>query len=228
MQAGAVQKSQDKKPSYGLGQHGFKKQEQKRLSKQYKTSVRGQTHESEHTVGFAVINQTSGDKRGGTPRARHLEKDAPAYQEEKRMHRGHIGTGTKRQADESGFTSETYRETQRRLMESGDVSSAVQLNQLGYAFLRDQEKEADFQNAPETPERKAARDSYLTMVEHMNEMTYAQGDKDVTQPVDAVQKAEMYLARKAAETGQWPTEQEIEEVKKKFGILADDQKSSEH
>ncbi|MEM7588576.1 MAG: hypothetical protein AAF320_00190 [Myxococcota bacterium] len=211
---------------YGLGKHGFKKKEQGRLSKKHDVAVSGKTHESEHTVGFAVLNKGSGDKRGSTSRARHIENDAPAYQEQKKMHRGHIGTGTRKQADASGFTGDSYRETQRKLIESGDVSSAVQINQLGYAFLKDEKKGVNFQGEANSAERKAARDSYLTMVENMKDMTYVSGDKDVTKQVDAVQKAEMYLARKAAETGKWPTQEEIDAVKKKFGITQSKDKQS--
>ena len=44
---------------YQLGQHGFKKTEQKRLTKKYATSISSKTHESEHTEGFAALNKIS-------------------------------------------------------------------------------------------------------------------------------------------------------------------------
>ena len=201
---------------YQLGQHGFKKTEQKRLTKKYATSISGKTHESEHTVGFAVLNKTSGMKRGKEKRARELEKKAPAYQERKQFHRAHIGTGSKSKVDKSGFSSATYRAAQRRLLEAGDVSSAVQINQLGYAFL--QEGKKNFQEKQDSPGRKAARDSFLAMAERLERFDYAEGDQTKTIFVDKRQQAEIYLARKAAETGKWPTAEEIAAVKKKFGL----------
>ena len=52
-----------RRQTYKLGQHGAKGREQKRLTEKYKTPISGKTHESEHTIGFAVLNDT-GDKRG--------------------------------------------------------------------------------------------------------------------------------------------------------------------
>ena len=120
--------------SYVIGQHGAKRREQRRLTEMYGERVTGRTHESEHTIGFAPLNETSGTKRGGSKIIRQLEKDAWAYQEEKPLHRAHIGTGTQNTPDLSGFNSDTYRETQRTLVEQGHISSAVQVNQLAYAF----------------------------------------------------------------------------------------------
>ena len=116
--------------SYVIGQHGAKRREQRRLTEMYGERVSGRTHESEHTIGFAPLNETSGTKRGGSKIIRQLEKDAWAYQEEKPLHRAHIGTGTQNTPDLSGFNSDTYRETQRTLVEQGHISSAVQVNQL--------------------------------------------------------------------------------------------------
>ena len=69
--------------SYVIGQHGAKRREQRRLTEMYGERVSGRTHESEHTIGFAPLNETSGTKRGGSKIIRQLEKDAWAYQEEK-------------------------------------------------------------------------------------------------------------------------------------------------
>lgn len=197
---------------YTPGMHGYKKSEQKRLSNAYGISVTGSTHESEHTIGFEPLNQTSGNKRGENATARSLENRAPAYQEVKELHRDHIGTGTHGSRDASGFNSEEYRNSQRSLLEAGDVSSAVQLNQLGYAF--DPNKSA----LTATEEGKAATDSYDTMVANMNSVAYAQDDGEVSVGVDAKQKAEMYLARRAAITGKFPTIEEENAARIKFGL----------
>ncbi len=199
------------KKKYTTGQHGAKKDEQKRLSKKYKTEVTGKSHESEHTVGFKPLNK-SNEKRGNSKRMRKLENEAPAYQEEKKSHRSHIGTGNRNKKDDSGFNSKTYRETQRKLIEKDDVSSAVQINQLGYAFLK------GFQNKDEKASKKASDDSYKNMIEKMDKLTYAEGEDEIDINIPPIQKAEMYLARIAARTGKWPTAEEIEAVKKKFGI----------
>lgn len=233
--------SKAKKSISKLGKHGGKKTEQKRLTKKYGFTVSGNTHESEHTIGFEPLNQTSGLKRGQDPRAIKLENEAPAYQEEKRLHRKHIGTGNTGEVDKikgPGFNSEQYRHDQRSLLEAGDVSSAVQINQLGYAFVLNNEKEAkehyeDDDNPikledDDTPveaedddyavELQAANNSYDQMVENMNSFTYAQGDDDRTISVDAKQKAEMYLARRTMLTGKFPTIVQENEARKKFGL----------
>jgi hypothetical protein len=201
-----------KRGRYTIGQHGAKKSEQKRLSSAFGISVTGDTHESEHTIGFEPLNQTSGLKRGTAGRARTLENTAPAYQEYKPLHRDHIGTGTSNTADESGFNSGTYRHDQRSLVESGDVSSAVQLNQLGYAF------DSRFQNLSASDEGRAANSSFDMMVENMQGVSYAQNDNNVTVPVDAKQRAEMHLSRIAAQTGRFPSRDEENEARKKFGL----------
>ena len=90
--------------------------------------------------------------------------------------------------------------------------SSTQLNQLGYAFLD------GFQEKQDSAVRKAARDSYDVMVKNMKEVGHTKGGQEETALVDKRQQAEMYLARRAAETGKWPTAEEIAAAKKKFGI----------
>lgn len=198
--------------TYKPGMHGYKKKEQTRLSDAYGIQVTGDSHESEHTIGFEPLNQTSGNKRGENAAARRLENIAPAYQEVKELHRDHIGTGTQNEKDASGFNSEGYRASQRSLVEANDVSSAVQLNQLGYAFDPNKSK------LTTTQEGLAATDSYDTMVSNMDSVTYASGEDEKTVGVDARQKAEMYLARRAAISGKFPTVEEENEARKKFGL----------
>ncbi len=79
--------------------HGNKIREQARLG------VNGSTHESEHPVGFAVFNQTSGLSRN-SKFSRDLEFLNPAYQEVKKLHNTHIGTGNHKRPDASGQNSD--------------------------------------------------------------------------------------------------------------------------
>jgi Agrobacterium VirD5 protein len=197
-----------KPPKYELGQHGAKTREQQRLSAGHKTQVNGKTHESEHTVGFEPLNRTSGKSRKQNAA---LEKQAPAYQEVKEAHRKHVGTGNKGR-DESGFDSSSYRDAQRKLITQGDVSSAVQLNQLGYAF------DSKVKKQPLTPKGRAADDSYDKMVQNMKTLPHAQGNKTVQVPVDARQQAEMHLARRATQTGKFPTVAEENAARTTFGL----------
>jgi len=204
--------SSPKNSQYKVGQHGSRRKEQQRLSEKFQTSVTHKTHESEHAIGYKALNHTSKEKRRSTAKARKLENEAWAYQEQKEFHRGHTGTGTRKKIGQDGFTSKSYRESQRRLLEAGDVSSAIQLNQLSYAF------QAKFQDQEDTLARRAADSSYKKMVKHMDKVTYAREEKTKIIKLDPVAKAEMYLAREAARTGKWPTEAQIKAAKKKFGL----------
>jgi hypothetical protein len=195
-----------KTKKYKIGMHGAKKSEQKRLSSLYNIKISGDSHESEHTIGFEPLNQTSGLKRGTAGRAKELENQAPAYQEIKSSHRNHIGTGNSNTLDNSGFNSSSYRETQRNLIESGDISSAVQSNQLGYAF------QSDFQTLSHSKEGQAANDSFLNMVKNMDLFTYAQNNNNKNVKVSLQQKVEMIASRKMAQLGRYLTKQEIGEI----------------
>ena len=160
--------------SYVIGQHGAKRREQRRLTEMYGERVTGRTM-NQSTPLDSHRNETSGTKRGGSKIIRQLEKDAWAYQEEKPLHRAHIGTGTQNTPDLSGFNGDTYRETQRTLVEQGHISSAVQVNQLAYAFI------PGFQGAMATA-RSLVYDSFRTMVSHMDKVQYAQVDVFRTAP----------------------------------------------
>ena len=202
-----------KKRKYKPGKHGFKKIEQKQLTNEFGMKVTGSNFESEHSVGFEPINQTSVLKRGSKGRAYELEFSAPAYQEYKPFHRKHIGTGSSLNVDESGFNSQTYREYQRNLIESKDISSSVQINQLGYAF------NPQFQNKQGSKEMDISNDSFNIMVGGMNEFKYASGNKNKVVKVDKRQQAEMFLSREISSTGKWPTKKRIKEVKNLFGLV---------
>ena len=198
--------------SYVIGQHGAKRREQRRLTEMYGERVSGRTHESEHTIGFAPLNETSGTKRGGSKIIRQLEKDAWAYQEEKPLHRAHIGTGTHNTPDLSGFNSDTYRETQRTLVEQGYISSAVQVNQLAYAFI------PGFQGASAGARSRSADDSFRTMVSHMDKVQYAQSDIFEDRQVSDEDRLEMHLSRLVARgegegPSGWPSAEQIAEAK---------------
>ncbi|RUS92873.1 hypothetical protein DSM106972_097980 [Dulcicalothrix desertica PCC 7102] len=197
-ESGNAEAIQMARAKYSPGQHGYKKKEQQRLSDQYGIPISGQTHQSEHPIGFEPLNRTSGLRRGAPGRSTQMDNKAPAYQEVRKAHEGHAGTGTNKNPDASGFNSRSYRDTQRQLLESGDVSSAVQINQLGYAF------DPNFRRNAKTPQGLAANNSYNTMVNNMHTVEYAQGATNRTVRVGPYDRAEMRLARPAVETGQWP------------------------
>jgi hypothetical protein len=213
--AGRIADPQPKRATYVHGQHGAKTREQERLTTALGQQVTGDTHESEHTIGYEPLAQTGGLKRDGSSRARWLENVAPAYQEVKAMHRAHIGTGSQQTPDESGFTASTYRSTQRSLTEAGDISSAVQLNQLGYAFT---DGFQPGEGAQGTVAAQQADDSYDTMIDNLGSVMYADGAQQRVVDVDALSRAEMFLARRIATTGLWPTSEEIAAAKRRFGV----------
>ena len=203
--------------SYVIGQHGAKCREQRRLTELYGERVTGRTHESEHTIGFAPLNETSGIKRGGSKVIRQLEKDAWAYQEHKPMHRAHIGTGTQNDVDPCGFNSDSYRTTQRSLVEAGNVSSAVQVNQLAYAFL------PGFQNSQPSTRLRIADDSFRTMVQNMDRVHFATESSFDSRDVSKHDRLEMYLSRLVARgegegPSGWPSDAQITEAKRALGI----------
>lgn len=196
---------------YRLGQHGFKKKEQTRLSTAYPINVTGDTHESEHAFGYETLSRGIDAKRGKSSEARSLENRAPAYQEVKAFHRAHIGTGTRGDRDASGFNSQEYRDTQNSLLASGDASSALQVNQLAYAF------NPAFRQA-KGPAISAADDSYTTMVGNLDAVPFTDASGEHAVGLDATGKAEAHLARHAARSGDWPSTEQIAQVKKLYGL----------
>lgn len=87
-----------------------------------------------------------------------------------------------------------------------------------------------FQADANTPAGKQARDSYDQHVENMQGVPYNKKTQDPADPNNTVytpakapdptpqDKAEMYLARRAAETGNYPTRAEENEARAKFGL----------
>lgn len=172
----------------------------------------GKAFESEHTVGYSPL--ADGMPRKGTTLARSVENNAPAYLEEYSLHRAHIGTGTRNQIAESGFNSESYRTAQHSLLVDGDMSSAVQLNQLDYAF------QPAFKSNGYNP-NSISNQSYVNMVDKMAPFQFVV-DKNTqttdTLSVNSIDKAEMYLSRQAAQTGEFPTREEENEARGRYGL----------
>jgi hypothetical protein len=212
-----AQPKTNQQSKYPTGSHGAKASEQRRLKDAHNTPVSGSTHESEHVIGYEVLGGPTGARRGAPGQARDIENRAPAYQEARPAHRGHIGTGNRSNPQAVGTSafqsSHQYRQHQRAALtdtaEGGrnNVSNAVQLNQLDYAHQQ------SFHDTTGTQAGDIADDSYHHMVDHLegHSAGYATGPGQTvhTQPVDHVSAAEMRLARGAARTGQWPTEQQI-------------------
>lgn len=207
-------KPKQPKQSYADGTHGAKKREQDRLTQKYdnelkadgKTKVSGETHQSEHPIGYEVLGRGSGDGRGTGNQQKNLENHAWAYQEDLASHRAHIGTGTSNRTAESGFTAQSYRDSQRNAMEAGDPNTAIQLNQLDYAHQK------EFKDAKDTVGGKIADDSYHNMVDKAKDngkgLDYATGpDKNASTPLLSDKDAkELHLARDTARDGEWPQE----------------------
>lgn len=193
----------------GIEKYKDRRKEQKRLRQIFGKIVSGDTHQSEHYYGFAVLNKTSGKLRR---EARKLEADAPAYMEVFNSHRAHPGTGSSSIIGPSGLSAETYRESQRALLESGDPSAAGQLNSLGYAFV------PRFDAQAQSVEGRQAHNSFQAMINALQEVTYMQGDTLIHVPLSNEDRLEQLAARFAAENRRYPTKQEIEEMRRQLGM----------
>lgn len=205
-----ITKTIKKTRKYSVGQHGYKKYEQQRLKKLLGKAVSGKTHQSEHYFGFAALNQTSGQSR---KESGEFERNAYAYQEAYQSHRDHVGTGSSKQIGPTGLSSETYRNDTRMLLESGDVSSAGQLNTLGYAF------QPDFSKRAQTIEGQQASNSFTHMMSGMDSVSYMQGNKQVSVPVSDYDRLEQLAARYAVERKHsWPTDKDIADARKALGM----------
>lgn len=192
-----------RKRKYDLAGHGSKNTIQKAFG------VTGKTHESEHTIGYAVLSPY---KRGKSSEARSLENNGLAYQEKHSHHRAHIGTGSHGTPDASNLNSSQYREHQGAALEEGSVSNAIQLNQLCYAFID------GFQNDM-SDDMEKANGSFAFMLANASRVTYAKADgSTIHVGVNEVARCESYLARLCAGTGAWPTDKQIGDAKRLFGI----------
>ncbi|OLZ59641.1 RHS repeat-associated core domain-containing protein [Amycolatopsis keratiniphila] len=208
--------------SYLDGTHGAKKREQNRLTEKYdnelkadgREKVSGDSHESEHPVPYEAIGRGSGGARGSSHEQKDLENHAWAYQEAKPAHSSHIGTGNKGDQDltegsakPSGFkNSQDYRDSERNALEGGDANTAIQLNQLDYAF-RD-----GFKNTDGTLDGKIADDSYHKMIDDAHAsgkgLTYSTGPGTTatTPPLSSHDVKELHMTRDTIRDGDWPEE----------------------
>ena len=196
-----------KQRGYEMWQHGAAKKERKGLGEEFNTKVDGNTHESEHPIGMAVLLASQSNLRGKNPDTRRIENCAPAYQEFRPLHRAHIGTGTKNEIDGSGFNSHSYRETLKVLIEDAEPAAAIQINQLCYAF--DPEFRGD------SVDHQVAEASFNNMASTMKEFPrYDDGGTEVAvAAVTDEERLEMLVARHVARTGKYPTEDEMEKIK---------------
>lgn len=182
--------------------------------------VTGTEFESEHVVGYQPLS--GGLTRRESTLAREIENKAPAYLEERGLHRTQIGTGNRLKTNrslsngeqvDSGFNAQTYRSTQRSLLESGDISTSAQINQLDYAF------NPTFRNSA----GEVSDLSYDNMVRNMSSVRYVSNrNTGLTSEirVSNVDRAEMYLARRAARTGKYPTLEEENSARASFDLPA--------
>lgn len=184
------------------GTYGYRRQDQRDFG------TTGRTHEAEHAVGFAPANQNNTFPRNSRE-GRLYENALPAYQEERRFHRQHIGTGTRTQTDAAGFNSTTYRNAQQTLMDNGDFATAVQLNQLDYAFM------PGFQTAPMgTP----ADQSFIRMASvPFFPVPNAGGSGYHAVPRTEQDRVEMEASRLTVRTVQYPTNSDLYRIRHQIG-----------
>jgi RHS repeat-associated protein len=218
-----------RKRKYEEGTHGNKKNEQKRLDDEFeddlaaepnpkRRKVTGTTHESEHAVGYEVLGRNSGAGRGSGADQKALENKAWAYQEDKPSHRAHWGTGMHNDEGASGFTSQSYRDAQRNALQAGDANTAIQLNQLDYAFR------PEFHASTGSTSGNIADNSYEHMVTNAfhngHGLTYSTGPGVTadTPPLTRTDAAELLAARSdAARRGEFPNyEEELEAYHKTY------------
>ncbi len=236
----------NRKKKYKIGQYGAKRREQKRLSKKYEIKVSGKTHEAEHPIGIEPLIRELNLKKD----KKYVKNFAPAYQEVKKFHSKHVGTRNKGYAyyeknmnEDVGFISATYRNALRNLIDDEKIGIAIQINQLGYAFLK------DFDSTDILLE--IADDSFMKMISNFDYLgfsslqlehdfvlipSYKTNDmdedivlisecniKEKTESIRKIfisskQKVEMCLARLAARTKRWPKKiiNDIVSLNKKF------------
>lgn len=216
-----VPTSKSKGTKYKKGQYGFRATEKKYLEKVFNKKISGTaTHQSEHVIGYKVIDRVNGRKK--SQQGKQHEAEAPAYYERYKAHRDHPGTGTSKQIGPSGFSSETYREDTRRLIETGGYPVAVQINQLGYAF---QDEETNSRQGDDV-ERTQANESYKRMVMSVDEFSHYKDDGTKhTQKITFKEKVEQLIARDLqSKEIPWPYTEQIlsDHLKRKYGLdLAD-------
>lgn len=211
------------------GTHGFKKYEQALLTSLFGSGVSGSTHESEHAIGFAVLNNSGISRKA----LLSFENALPAYQERKAMHRGHIGTGTHRKEtiDSHGFdTDRQYRTHQyaafcdEALSNGTDgyqtgVSNAIQLNQLGYSGLYKSISPTDIATTQSNKSfYNMAKEMVGTKVPYYPHTHTSTPIQRFSPPVSSEAATEMILSRLAMQTGHFPSVSVENRVRNMFGV----------
>ena len=192
-----------KASSHGSGTYGFRNQERKRLGVK-----RGST-ESEHAISYQAASRHNSFARK-SKKGRGWENILPAYLEETRFHRANIGTGNRKTPDESGFNSRSYWDSQYTLLEQDDAATAIQLNQLTYAY------QPGFKTSPLGT---VSDQSFYNMVMTMKIPTpnAEHTGYDFREPtID--ERLEMIVARLVTrtESDTYPTREQIEEIRSRI------------
>ena len=187
-----------KASSYASGTYGFRNKERERLD------VEQGSTESEHAVSYQAASRHNSFARKSRD-GRKWENILPAYLEETRFHRENIGTGRKDTPDASGFNSRSYWDSQYNLLEQDDFATAVQLNQLTYAY------QPDFKTSPfGTVSDQSFHNMVMTPMIPTPNATHT--GYDFREPtID--ERVEMEAARWAARTGDYPTRAQVEEIR---------------
>jgi hypothetical protein len=201
-----------KRSKYKTFQHGGKKREQQRLRGRWRRRVTGDTHQSEHPFGFAVLRGDITGTRGEGEIMREIENTAPAYQEHHDSHRDHIGTGTSGTADDTGLNSTEYRDWTGQALRDHNPDIAMAINQIGYA---QQHRTGD-----DPVELRQADDSYNMMVRNMGTIPMGVGGQIVQQPAPTNrQRLDMLIFRWIMRHGRQPSYEEEERIATENGLL---------
>ncbi|PHM46893.1 RHS repeat domain-containing protein [Xenorhabdus miraniensis] len=188
---------------------------------------------SEHTILHTISAQGLG--RGDNIHAtnslktaiKKLEKLGHAYQEYDEAHRKHIGSnngvlyrntevGVNPMTEAEYLAKETitnnfatYIDTQRSLLHSNDVSSAIQINQM--AYFSDSPELADL--VRNNSESQKTHDSFYHSVSVKDSYYYLKNDSEVVSvDVTSTNKIEMILSRLMGVLGRIPSNKELKNV----------------
>ncbi|WP_323123303.1 hypothetical protein [Burkholderia alba] len=173
--------------------------------------------------------------------ARKIENKGLAYYERREDHENHAGTGvwpSKRKfkgnfldkfdkSKYSGFkSSENFLNSQRTALfdpetvKCTNLSNAIQLNQLGYAHQYAAQNRQSESFDKQDNENHQANSSYDNMIEQNPEFIAKddKGQSDVKFKMTPQEQAEVYLARRVAQTGRYPIVEEEKDAKRRFSV----------
>ncbi|MGL5389088.1 MAG: hypothetical protein ACRDCA_25010 [Serratia sp. (in: enterobacteria)] len=194
---------------------------------------------SEHTILHTVSAQGLG--RGDNIHAtdslkttvKKIENLGHAYQEYDEAHRKHIGSrngelyhnhevGVNPMTEAEYLARETvtnnfatYADTQRSLLHSDDVSSAIQINQMGY--FSDSSELADL--VRNNSESQRTHDSFYHSVSVKDSYYYLKSDSEVVRvDVTNTNKIEMILSRLMGVLGRIPSNKELKNVLEQHNV----------